>query len=330
MYNSEAKQSLLRGDFWVKDDAGLHDNLVFTDVAAVAATGTRGNSDFVEAKAVIKANKGFVQRHNLFADGQVVELCGKVHSDILNSGRFLLNLTDVSLEFKRSDDEFCLLGTDAKDYTIQFVQAYLKVRRVTVSNDLIKEHGLALQSQTAKYPIRRCEIKTFSHTNNTNSFSINVSKGFLPSRLVLFFVDTSAAKGDYKKNPYRLLHLNISEIKLKCAGKFIYEGTGMELNFSQNAYMEGYKSLFNNIRYGPMDISYEDYKNGSTVFAWDLSPDMCDGYHFSVMPDGDLEINIKIGTLDPTVPAVQIFTICEYQNMFELDNTREVYQDYTG
>ena len=79
-----------------------------------------------------------------------------------------------------------------------------------------------------------------------------------------------------------------------------------------------------------MDISYEDYKNGSTVFAWDLSPDMCDGYHFSVMPDGDLEINIKIGTLDPTVPAVQIFTICEYQNMFELDNTREVYQDYTG
>ena len=104
----------------------------------------------------------------------------------------------------------------------------------------------------------------------------------------------------------------------------------MQLNFAENDYMEGYKALFNNIREGPMDISYEDFKKGTTLFAWNLNPDMCDGYHFSVMPDGDLEINIKISNVDLNLPSVQIFTICEYQNMFELDNAREVYQDYTG
>jgi hypothetical protein len=52
-------------------------------------------------------NKGFGARKSLFAASKVVELVGKIHSDLFNQGKLLLNHVDLRLVFTRNKDDFC-------------------------------------------------------------------------------------------------------------------------------------------------------------------------------------------------------------------------------
>ena len=58
-------------------------------------------------------NTGFNFRKSLLKTSNIVALIGKIHSELLNQERLLLNLVDMKLVFTRHNDNFCLIAAAA-------------------------------------------------------------------------------------------------------------------------------------------------------------------------------------------------------------------------
>ena len=55
-----------------------------------------------------------------------IEAYGKIHCDIFNINRYMLNDIDIKLVFTRSSDNFCLFAVDKTDCTISIDDTFFK------------------------------------------------------------------------------------------------------------------------------------------------------------------------------------------------------------
>lgn len=76
-----------------------------------------------------------------------------------------------------------------------------------------------------------------------------------------------------------------------------------------------------------INISYSEYKDGYTLYAVDLTPDLAaNETHASVRKTGNLAIDIKFASaLEETVTLI-IYS--EFRNLLEIDKARTVFNDY--
>ncbi|GFR30405.1 uncharacterized protein F54H12.2 [Trichonephila clavata] len=98
-----------------------------------------------------------------------------------------------------------------------------------------------------------------------------------------------------------------------------------------NSYGRCYMSLFTDLgRYHKdqdINISNSEYKDGYTLFAVDLTPDLsADGMHESVLRNGNLTNDIKFIKALPE--AVNLMVYSEYRNTIEIDKTRSIFSDF--
>ena len=100
----------------------------------------------------------------------------------------------------------------------------------------------------------------------------------------------------------------------------------MSLDFTKKNYLEGYLGLFKNIREAPSDITYEEYGNGNSLFAFDLTPDLCSGEHYSLLKDGSLDVDITME--NGFGESVTAYFYMEFDNIIEIDKDRRVFFDY--
>ena len=54
-------------------------------------------------------------------------------------------------------------------------------------------------------------------------------------------------------------------------------------------YTQGYMTLHKNIKETSHRISYENYMQGHTLYAFDLTPDLCSADHFNLLKGGSLD-----------------------------------------
>ena len=87
-YNNDAKQNLLRGDFFFPE---IKKSSVYGDGNELPTT---------------------TKKYCCAADEKVAEYeaYGKIHCDIFNINKYMLNNIDIKLVFSRSSDDFCLFG----------------------------------------------------------------------------------------------------------------------------------------------------------------------------------------------------------------------------
>ena len=174
-------------------------------------------------------------------------------------------------------------------------------------------HAYALEKTNAKYPLKRVVVKPIVIPYSSNKFTlVGIHNGIMPARAVVGFVLTLAAEGTPNTDPevmktiapFEFLNLVISEITLKIASKQLPYSTELRPDFNGNNYFEAYNSLFKNIREAPNDITYEDYKNGNTLFAFDLTPDLCSAEHYSLLKDGSLDLEVSMTPINKSVTAI--------------------------
>ncbi|GFT24572.1 uncharacterized protein F54H12.2 [Trichonephila clavipes] len=142
-------------------------------------------------------NEGFKSRVKFIKGSGTVDMVGRLHVDLFNQDRLLLNLVDVKLKLIRSKPSFCLMGEG--DYNVIFEHVSLYVRKVQVNPAVVIGHAKALERTTAKYPIDRVSCKVFSIPQSSYSFiQDNVFSGQMPKRIVIACVDNDAFNGNYK------------------------------------------------------------------------------------------------------------------------------------
>ena len=304
-YGEEAKKTQLVTSMFYKDTAGKMDSIDVKD----------GNQGL---------NKRQQTKSTSFA------MYGRLHSDICHQNRYLINNVNMNVKLLRSTNNFCLMGDSKNNYEVQIEDALLYVRRVKLSPSALVAHAKMLENSTLKYPLTRVElnIHSISKGESIKQFD-NISSSVLPKRVVIALVESEAVTGSYSKNPFNFKHYNLSNISLTVDGQDVAHSP-IELNFSENKYIRAYSSLFTALDRGGLDwgnqITKEDFLDGYSLFAFDLSPDKCNGDHFNLIKKGNLRL--KLTFKEAVTVTLTCFVYMEYDNMLEITKNRNIIFDH--
>ena len=293
---------------------------------------TAKQMDTVDIDPTKPRNLGWIKRRSLMGKSNTIDMFGRLHADIFFQDRYLLNNVEMKLRLSRQKSSFSLTGdATAANYKVIIKKAVLYVRKARINPEVMLAHATVLEKNTAKYPIRRVETKVLTLSTGLKNFiQDNISTGALPNRVVIGLVDSDAYNGLISKNPYNFQHYNLNKIGLSIDGEDApYKA--IELNFDAGNYIMGYYSLFTGVNKSVTEsgnfIDRDDYANGYTLFAFDLTGDLCSGEHFNLVRSGNLRLSLLFGTALTT--AVNCIVYLEYQNIIEINKNRQILFDYT-
>jgi len=201
----------------------------------------------------------------------------------------MLNEVGVKIRLIRNNDAFCLIRDN--DFKGKITHASLFVRKVKLMPSVFLAHAKALESGTAKYPIRRVVCKSFTIPQNYRD--VNHEKlfsGQLPTHMVIGLVDNRAFNGDHQRNPFNFQHCGRSEIGLYLDGQQQHAVRPIQPNFADRQYIRAYNSVFSgsgklNVDEG-LYIDRSDYYQGYVLYAFDLTADLGEDDHFSLVREG--------------------------------------------
>ena len=97
-------------------------------------------------------------------------MTSRLHLDLSFQNRYLLNGVEVCLQLICSKENFCLhVYATLADCKVSLKEVTLFVREVKPNLSGQLAHSKALQQATAKYPLRRVEIKSFTMPSGNRS-----------------------------------------------------------------------------------------------------------------------------------------------------------------
>lgn len=306
----------------------IADSLNIT-ITGTATTLTQLNGDnSIDDVINSKMNVGFCKRRAMFNDMGTANFSGRLHCDVFNTNRYLLNNVNIGLKMRRNDD--VLIGAHRDDYTLNITDARMFIRRVNVASNVMLAHAMALEKATAKYPIKRVQVQILNCPFSASQMIMQgIRKGTMPSRVVLGFINqsTKAGKGN---NPFYFEHMNIETIALKVSSKYMPYAQPIKCDFENGNYIEAYETLFKNIRQAGADITYDEFAKGYTLFAFDLSPDLCSSEHYSLLRDGSLDLEIKCSKTPSDDGGGSYYAVfyMEFDSIIEITKDRQVIFDF--
>lgn len=274
-YSKQSQETHLEASGFVMDKEGKFDSITGAD------------------------NTGFVARKQ---DANGFELYGPVGIDFMTSGKVFPPGFSFSLRFNRQNDAFCLMGAPAKNYKVHFEKVEIHIRHLEAKDSVREKHinSFKNQSKSILLPMNKTEIKVFAFPANVNTMAQeNAFRSTIPKSIIIGIVDQVAYTGQYDKNPYNFQHCNVIEACLKVNGKQV-PTTPYRPSFPKHA-MREYKSIFDNTGIKNLDyanmITYKLFKEGVTLFTFDLTPDNCCGDHCHEKKTGTISIDFRCNSV---------------------------------
>lgn len=209
------------------------------------------------------------------------------------------------------------------------------VRRAKINPGVLIAHAKALAKTTAKYPITRVEVKSFTmHSGIIGDTLDNVILGQLPKRIILGFVYNKAFNGDKTLNPFNFQNTAINYLSLYVDGQQI-PGKPLQPEFGANdTWVQSYHTLFSgtgiHFQNEGLGIDRESYARGYCLFAFDLTPDLSANCftHWNLVRHGSVRIEVRFGAALTT--TMNCIVYAEYDNVIEIDSARQVITDFSA
>ena len=347
-YDVSAKQSQLSSAMYYKDTAGKMDEAGSlpgsTTITYVEADTVGGSSPAKQVSIPVPGNnnQGFAKRHTFIADSKKFTLSGPIFTDVFMSDRLLINMLDLKVVLNRSYNEFCLMdkNSTSKNPKVELTDVVLKIRKVKVDQAIRDSTEILLKQTPAIYPVRRVVCKALSIAPGLPNVRLdNIFSGLVPTSFVFGLVDSNAYTGDYGKNPFNFKHHDISTVTLSVNGEEIpfkqlrlkfpnpndTESKKKTVDYIQayNTLFSGTGKMFSNMG---LDITRDDYPQGYTLFAFDLTPDMCNtADYFNTVQRGTLSVDL---TFEKDTPeAISMVCYSDFENIIRIDSERNVIYD---
>ena len=278
-------------------------------------------------------NQGFVTRAGYFAGSAWVQVMAPIHCDLFFQDRYLLNNIDIRLQLNRNINTFLLMyfGAAANpDFVVEVQHMRWLVKTVEVSPSVALAIEKTLLETTAKYPIRRVEIKTMNVAAGLRSTpSTALFNGQIPRRILLGCIDGQGFHGAYNRSPFNFQHYDIRQVSIMAAGDS-FPPKPLSLNFGGNLFLPAFVQLFEGLGMGGENkgngVDKDSFQNGACLFAFDLSPDEDDGSHWDLIREGPVSINLEFGT--PLAAAIEVIVYAEFDNLLTIDRHRNPTVDY--
>jgi len=310
-YGEDAKKTQLSSALYYKDAAGQMDTL-----ALAAGDG-------------VMPNEGLVKRSRHTHRSRVVDMMGRLHADIFFQDRYMLNEVSVKIKLVRSKDVFCVMSQ--ADCKVMITKAALFVRKVKLSPSVFLAHAKALENGKAKCHIRHVVCKTFTVPQGFRDITHEkLFSGQLPTRVIVGLVTSEAFNGHRERNPFNFQHFNVTEISLYLDGQQQEGIKPMELNYPDSHYIRAYNTLFSGTEKICRDegtaIDRNDYANGYTLYAFDLTADLGDEESFNLMRQGSVRLVLKFG--EAAAMTITVVVYAEFENVIEIDRNRNIIYDF--
>ncbi|XP_056022006.1 uncharacterized protein F54H12.2-like [Ostrea edulis] len=276
-------------------------------------------------------NVGLRKRHEKIDNSKVIVLMDRLHLDLFQQEKCLPNGVDVRLRFNRARSQFYMMTAAGSSGKVAIQSMILWVRKVKPIPNIVNLINQQLSTQTAKYPLRRVEVKTFTIPTGTQSkITDHLFQGQMLKLILVGFVENAAFNGDDTKNPFHFKNQQVKKLEVSINGEMI-ETRPLEPNFNDDQYLRSYLTLYKGLGklaqdWAP-DISLEEYKKGYTLWCVDFTKDQeaqTDKFH--LIQTGNLRVEVQFTanvaeTLNCVVYAV-------FDNLLEVNKQREVSIDY--
>ena len=303
---ADTKDTLLEGCVkWKKDTAGH--------------VGDRGD------------NEGWVERRTEASSADTLCAVGHPVLDLMNQCKLLPSHCELKFIFDRSPKSFYMMGAANSPFFIKIVKAEMSIRQVQVRDEVAEVHNKAVNDPKFgpfNYPITRTRVTKHTLNGGSQDYSwTQADTTQIPSRVVLGFVKETSASGTITENPFFFQNFGVREVEIK------YDEQKFELktDFANKKIVKAYHQLF--CATGLMstgkncDISYEEFKNGYTLFAFDLTPDQApEDVRINLLKQGKLTYTVKFAA--PTTHAVSVIILSFYDNLIQLNQDRLPVTDF--
>ena len=292
---------------------------------------TAGQMEEMDISADPVLNTGLGTRSEWTKTSKTVELQGRIHSDLFNQEKLILNGVDLTVKLHRHKPEFCLLSADiAPAYKIIIVDTILYVKKVELTPSVFNAINTVLNDKNAQYAITRTTPKIFTVLRGQQSQHIdNAFLGEIPKRIAVCMMDNDSYNGNYKENSFNFQHYksdsnrNISQWRrgpIQAAETQLWWQTVTAYNtlFSGTGKLHGNSGSI---------IKREDYSEGYTIIVADLTPFEI-GDNFDLKEEGTLSIDLVFKS--PLTATINVLVYAEYDNVIEIDSNRNVIKDWSN
>ena len=300
-YGSDTKNTVLKGCCnWIPDEAGTADK---------------------------DSGDGFAARKKLWAKSARVPFCIPLQIDILSTDRFFPKGINFHFRLTKSSDDLLYTTSTDKKFKLVIHDLKLHVRKVTMTAPLLQDHDRRFNSgQVANFPFTRTDIKYQSiGVGSTIAHMDNIYRSKLPNSMLVFMISSKALAGNPKLNAQNIQNFGVNRVRCLINSEEVPCG-GYTQDYAADDYCQTYRRFFDNtgVRTNNIgnNITPELFKNGSCIYAFDFSPDHCNGFHdhIDMMGKVEIEINFK----EPTKESISLIILSQYDDRLVLDGARNV------
>ena len=277
-------------------------------------------------------NDVFKTSAKITTKGREFELVGTPHVDLFYGAQALPPGCDLRLIFTLANPDFFLIDR-VTGVKCVIMEAYLYVRKVTLSDTLLSSIKSVWQEQEIVLPFTRREVRHFNiPTGVSTHVEQNAFSGRLPVRLFICLVDNTAFVGSRTTSPFNFSDYKINKISVTVndhpMGHSLDSLTLKDFNRSAMAYrffLECIGAVGERALATP--VSYEAFVNGSTIFAFSRAPDLCHGEH--ALPDQTGIVKIELGFSAATTNALSLVVMGEFDSSISIDKNNNVTTTYS-
>jgi hypothetical protein len=306
-FNNTAKESHQTASLWYTDTPGEHEN--------------NSNAAFKKRKTFTDASKE-------------IDLAGKLHCDLFNTSKYLLNGVDVRFIFVKNKIEHIVFkGSTVAAAKIKIIDASLWIRKIRINPSILLAHANGLNRHTAKYPFKRVEMHNYTISAGSQQHTIeNMFLGRIPTRIIIGLVSHKAFSGAYDKCAFYFQHFNVNYLTLFKNGEQMFSRpyspifSNTEYSYAM-PYLQSFINTGNHLADDGYCISMEDWQNGFCLYPFDLTPDLsAHEQHWCIQEQGNLRL--EIGMKSALTEAVTVIVYAEFREVLEIDKARECSLEY--
>jgi len=285
----------------------------------------------LDARTNEEKNNPFAVRHAMFFHNEDhYRIYMPIGIDWLQSKHLIPPNTSIKMTFKRTDPEFYLLSPDAAalNYNIRIADMKMHVTYVTLEPEIKKYHDdLFSKGNHSIMEYQKIEVTTKQFPSGLTELAFDnfIAGGVEPKQIVIGLVKTKSFDGDKKTSPFTFAHCNVRKAYLR-RNNTIFPNEPATYDFAKNDLIVPYVKFLKNIGFDELDdaciITLQNFKEDSTFFTFDLTPDNCNSYHHHGPSFGNIDIKLEL--TEPTTDAMTMIVMHSYDKSLTFSPIREV------
>lgn len=154
-------------------------------------------------------NTAGLARGMLFHQGETVDLIGRLHVDMFNTSKYLLNNVDFGLTLELNSPNFYLMKKNAiNKSSLSIEDATLYIEHIVVAPQVLLAHNAILENVSAIYPYKKCEVRNFTVAEKSIAFALDhIVNGVLPELCIVCMVENAVYQGQKPEGKHQIRYI---------------------------------------------------------------------------------------------------------------------------